>query len=106
MKIGVILETKEAEKAWNSLRFGIAALGKGNEVKLFLMGEGVEIESIKDDQFDVSDKLADFQDAGGVLLACGTCIMSRHLEDKTHCPISTMMDCVDMVTWADNTVTF
>lgn len=106
MKIGIVLETKEHEKAWNALRFAIAALGKDNEVKVFLMGEAVEIEEIEDEKYDVVNKLHDYQDAGGELLACGTCLKSRHLEDQTSCPISTMNDCVDMVMWSDKTVTF
>ncbi|WP_010624891.1 DsrE family protein [Companilactobacillus versmoldensis] len=106
MKIGIIIETKAAEKVWNALRFAIASLNKQNEVKIFLMGEAVEIDDIKDDQFDVANKRSDYEAAGGQILACGTCIKSRHLEDKTSCPISTMNDCVDMVTWADKTVTF
>lgn len=106
MKIGIVLETKEHEKAWNALRFAIAALNKDNELKIFLMGEGVEVPEIKDDQYDVDNKLAEFQNLGGELLACGTCIRARHMEDTTSCPISTMNDCVDMVTWSDKTVTF
>ncbi|MFD1472786.1 DsrE/DsrF/TusD sulfur relay family protein [Companilactobacillus mishanensis] len=106
MKIGIVLETKEHEKAWNALRFAITSLGKGHEVRIFLMGEGVEIEDIKDDKFDVTNKMHDFTENGGKLLACGTCIMSRHREDTTTCPISTMVDCVEMVEWADKTVTF
>ena len=43
---------------------------------------------------------------GGELLACGTCLKSRQLEDHTACPISTMFDCVEMVEWADKVVTF
>ncbi len=48
MKLGIIIETNESEKAWNGARFGTAGV----------------------------------------------------------CPISTMVDCVDMVEWADKVVTF
>ncbi|MFC6346059.1 DsrE family protein [Vagococcus carniphilus] len=106
MKIGIILETKEHEKAWNAIRFGVTALKLKHEVKLFLMGEAVEIESIVDETYDVMDQLNQFRDANGELLACGTCLISRKLDDTTSCPISTMVDCVELVTWADKTVTF
>lgn len=43
MKIGIIIETMEYEKAWNAIRFAVTAKKKGHEVKVFLMGEGVEI---------------------------------------------------------------
>lgn len=38
MKLGIILETKEPEKAWNAFRFANTALKKEHEVKMFLMG--------------------------------------------------------------------
>ena len=50
MKLGIILETKEPEKAWNALRFGVTASKQGHKVKFFLMGEAVEIESIKNEE--------------------------------------------------------
>jgi uncharacterized protein involved in oxidation of intracellular sulfur len=106
MKLGIIIETKEAEKVWNAFRFGVTALTKSHEVKIFLMGEAVEIESISTEKFDVATQMKKFEDAGGILLACGTCIKSRHLENETSCPISTMIDCVEMVEWADKTVSF
>jgi len=46
MRLGIIIETNEPEKAWNGVRFGNAALKQGHEVKIFLMSAGVEIESI------------------------------------------------------------
>lgn len=106
MKIGIILETKESEKAWNAFRFGVAAMKKKHEVKLFLMGEAVECESIKDLQYNVYDEMEKFRHLGGELLACGTCLISRQLDDRTSCPISTMVDCVEMVEWSDKMVTF
>ena len=44
MKIGIILETKEYEKAWNAFRFATTAKKEGHEVKVFLMGKAVECE--------------------------------------------------------------
>lgn len=34
MKFGIILETKELEKAWNAFRFAVTAKKKGYEVKV------------------------------------------------------------------------
>jgi sulfur relay (sulfurtransferase) complex TusBCD TusD component (DsrE family) len=106
MKVAIILETKEHEKAWNAFRFGVAALKKAHEVKFFLMGEAVEVESIENEQYDVPAEMKKLAEQGGELLACGTCLKSRQLEDHTACPISTMFDCVEMVEWADEVVTF
>lgn len=106
MKIGIILETKEYEKAWNAFRFGVTARKTGHEVKLFLMGEAVECEGLIHEKYNVDEQLKEFQAAGGELLACGTCLKSRQLADSTSCPVSTMADCVNVVVWADKMVTF
>ncbi len=107
MRIGIILETKEYEKAWNAFRFAITCIKLGLEVKVFLMGEAVECEGLTHEKYNVDAQLKNYVNAGGEILACGTCIKSRQLEDSMEvCPISTMVDCVNVVVWADKTVTF
>ncbi len=106
MKIGIVLETKEYEKAWNAFRFAITAKKQGHEVKVFLMGEAVECEGLTHEKYNVDEQLKMFIEIGGELLACGTCLKSRQLNEFDACPISTMVDCVNLVVWADKTVTF
>ncbi len=106
MKIGIIIETKEHEKAWNAFRFAVNAIKHSHEVKVFLMGEAVECEGLTHDKYNVDQQLRKFIEIGGELLACGTCLKSRQLDSATSCPISTMDDCLEMVLWADKTVTF
>jgi sulfur relay (sulfurtransferase) complex TusBCD TusD component (DsrE family) len=106
MKIGIILETKEYEKAWNAFRFAVIAHKEGHEVKVFLMGEAVECEGLVHEKFNVDAQLKKFAEVGGEILACGTCLISRQLDGSEVCPVSTMIDCVNMVVWADKTVTF
>jgi sulfur relay (sulfurtransferase) complex TusBCD TusD component (DsrE family) len=105
MKLGVIIETKEFEKAWNAFRFAVTAKKQGHEVKVFLMGEAVECEGLTHPKYNVDEQLRLFVEIGGELLACGTCLKSRQIEADL-CPISTMIDCVNLVVWADKTVTF
>ncbi len=106
MKIGIILETKEYEKAWNAFRFATTARKQNHEVKVFLMGEAVECEELAHKKFDVAGQLKTFLESGGEILACGTCLKSRKMEGSDACPISTMLDCLQMVEWADKTLTF
>lgn len=106
MKIGIIIETKEFEKAWNAFRFAVTAMKQGHEAKVFLMGEAVECEGLTHEKYNVDQQLRAFVNNGGELLACGTCLKSRQLDATESCPLSTMVDCVNMVTWADKTVTF
>ena len=106
MKLGIIIETKEFEKAWNAFRFAVTSKKKGHEVKVFLMGEAVECETLTHEKFNVAGQVREFNEVGGEILACGTCLKSRNMNGTNVCPISTMIDCVEMVEWADKTVTF
>lgn len=106
MKLGIILETKELEKAWNAFRFATTARKRDHEVKVFLMGEAVECECLTHEKYDVAGQLKTFIAAGGEILACGTCLKSRKMEGSEACPLSTMIDCVEVVEWADKMVTF
>jgi len=106
MKIGIILETKELEKAWNAFRFAVTAKKQGHETKVFLMGEAVECEGLTHEKYNVDEQLKNFVGLGGEILACGTCLKSRQLDSTEACPIATMTDCVNLVVWADKAVTF
>lgn len=105
-KIGIIVETKDAEKAWNAFRFAIAARNQGCEVKVFLMGEGVECETVNEKTFNVGEKMDEFVKAGGEIFACGTCLKSRQMNGTDICPMSNMKTCVEIVLWADKMLTF
>jgi len=106
MKFGIILETKEFEKSWNAFRFATASQKQGHDVKVFLMGEAVECETVTHEKYDVAGQLKVFCDCGGKVLACGTCLKTRQMKGTDSCPLSTMVDCVQMVEWADKVITF
>ena len=106
MKIGLMIETNEAEKAWNGLRFANTAIKQGHQVKIFLMSAGVEIERITHPKFNAKAQIDEFVKNNGIVLACGTCVKSRNQEQSETCPISTMNDCLQMVEWSDKVITF
>jgi hypothetical protein len=60
MKIGIIINTNEPETVWNAFRFGVTSLLMEHEVKVFLLGKGVESESIKDEKFNVQEQIGLF----------------------------------------------
>ena len=105
MKLGIIINTNNPETVWNALRLGNTALGARHKVTVFLMGSSVEIESIKDQTYDVSGTLANFLNASGKLLACGTCMKSRRQEGGI-CPVSTMAELVQLISDSDKVVSF
>ncbi len=54
MKVGIVVNSNDSETVWNAFRFGNFALAMGDEVKVFLIGKGVEVESLDTDKFKVT----------------------------------------------------
>ncbi|OGN94459.1 MAG: hypothetical protein A2Z75_06430 [Chloroflexi bacterium RBG_13_50_10] len=105
MKLGIILNSNDPETAWNALRLGSTAMASRHEVKVFLMGSGVEIEDIRSEKFNVAEALKHFIESKGELLACGTCLKIRQQESGV-CPVSTMSQLVQMIADSDKVVAF
>ncbi|HEX6067230.1 MAG TPA: DsrE family protein [Nitrososphaera sp.] len=105
MKIGIIISQTDPETVWNALRFANTAILEDHQIKVFLLGQGVEIENIKSDKFNVKDQLDKLNQLGGTMLACGTCIKSRNMQFEV-CPISTMKDMLKLVVESDRVLTF
>jgi uncharacterized protein involved in oxidation of intracellular sulfur len=105
MKLGIILNTDAPETVFNALRLANTALAAGHNVNIFLLGPGVEIESIENKKFDVSGVLSIFTKGGGNLFACGTCLKIRHQEGGA-CPVSTMSQLLEIITTSDKLITF
>jgi len=106
MRYLLVINTDETETVWNALRFGTAAMSRGHEVSMFLLGPAVEIESIGDERFDVHRLLLRFDELGGVALSCGTCLRLRQMDAGAVCPMSTMDDLVRLTEEADRVLTF
>jgi uncharacterized protein involved in oxidation of intracellular sulfur len=105
MKLGVIINTKDPETAWNALRLGNTALGAGHRVTIFLMGNGVEIENIGGETYNVAELIKDFTMRQGSLLGCGTCMRSRQREPGVILK-STMPELVQLIADSDKVVSF
>jgi sulfur relay (sulfurtransferase) complex TusBCD TusD component (DsrE family) len=105
MKIGLIISSTDPELVWNALRFSNTAILGGHQVKIFLLGAGVEIENIRSEKFNVQEQLEKFNELSGTMLACGTCIKSRQMQFAV-CPISTMKDMLRIVEESDKVLTF
>ena len=107
MKIGIILNTNDAETCWNCFRFGNEAISKNHSVKVFLLGKGVEVESVKDSKFPLLEgSIKKFIKNSGVILACGTCLKIRGKEESDICPISAMEDMLKLVEESDKIINF
>ena len=106
MKIGVVISTNDAETCWNALRFANFSLGQKDEVRIFLMGKGVEYQEVSIEKFNTIGQAEKFLQSGGKIYACGTCIKSRNQESSEMCPISTMKVLYEIIKESDKVVTF
>ncbi len=85
--------------------------GMGETPKLLFsrnahLAKGVEVETIDTEDFKVTEQMRSFYEAGGEILACGTCLKIRQSEGSEICPISTMKDLYELVRDSDKVVTF
>ncbi len=106
MKIGIVVYSNDSETVWNAFRFTNFALKAGDEVKVFLLGKGVECESLDTDKFKVTEQMQTLVDNGGEIFACGSCIKIRQSEGSEMCPLSTMKDLYEIIKECDKVVTF
>lgn len=106
MKIGIIISTNEAETCWNALRYANFCVGQKDEVKVFLMGKGVEYQKVSAAQFNTIEQAEKFLQSGGKIYACGTCIKARGQEGSDMCPVSSMKDMYEIVKESDKVLTF
>ena len=75
-------------------------------MKVFLLGKGVESESLDTSKFNVTEQMRSFVDKGGRIFACGTCLKIRHSEGSEMCPVSTLKDMYNMLKESDKIITF
>jgi sulfur relay (sulfurtransferase) complex TusBCD TusD component (DsrE family) len=69
----------DAELVWNALRFANTAILEGHNVKIFLLGAGVEIETITGGKFNVQEQLQKFNELSG------TCLLAANASNHVRC---------------------
>ena len=106
MKLGIVIYSNEPESVWNAFRLGVFSCMQGDTVSVFLLGMGVEAESLQSDKFDVLGQMRSFTGAGGSILACGTCLKIRQSAGSDICPISTMQDLHALICDSDKVLSF
>jgi uncharacterized protein involved in oxidation of intracellular sulfur len=106
MKIAMVISQTNPELVFNAFRLANFSRKEGDEVKVFLLAEGVELDGIRNPRFDVQEQAESFLRAGGEILACGTCLKLRNSDGSELCPLSTMKDLHALIREADRVVTF
>ena len=106
MKLGLILSSNDPETAFNALRLANFSATQGDEVVVFLLGKGVELDQIGTEKFDVRGQAESLLAAGGRIAASGTCLKLRAKEESEVCPLSTMRDLYELIAKSDRVVSF
>lgn len=106
MKFGIIINSNDPETVWNAFRFGLKPLTKGDEVRVFLTGRGVEAEQLDTEQFAVTQMMMDFMDLGGSVLCCGSCAEKIRGMTPRICAIGGMNDMYELIADSDKVLTF
>ena len=106
MKTGIVISSNDSETVWNAFRFGNLSLEKKEQVKVFLIGKGVDAESVSSEKFNITEQMQKFVTAKGEIFACGTCFKIRNSNGTELCPLSTMNDLYEIVKEADKVLTF
>ena len=105
MKLGIVITQTDAEKVFNILRLALYSLEQGDEVRIFLSGQGVEIDQISDEKFDIKEQTQKILDTGGEFFACGTCLKLRNSNSSEICPFSTLKDHYEIIHDSDRLIT-
>lgn len=105
MNLGIVINTNEAELAWNAYRLANFVLKEGDKVKVFLFGRGVESE-VEHPKYNVKEQVRTFLSNGGEVYACGTCMNARQMDSKDTCPLSSMSDLYKIIKESDKVLTF
>jgi len=107
MKLGIIISQANPETNWNVFRLANFAIKQGDEVTIFLLGEGVEYEAGHSERFNIQGQIAEFlKSENAHILACSTCLKSRNKETSNTCPMSSMKDLYELVQGSDKILTF
>ena len=90
--IGMVIYSNDTETVWNALRLANYSKNQGDTVSIFLLGKGVELDSmVKTDQ-DMKEQADKFLVNGGIILGCGTCLQSRKNDEPEVCKFSSLAD--------------
>ena len=106
MKLGLVIYSNYSDTVWNAFRFGNFALNHKDEVNVFLLGKGVEAESLDTDKFKVTEQMKSFVSNGGKIFACGSCLKIRHYEGSETCQLSAMKDLHTIIRESDKILPF
>lgn len=90
--IGMVIYSNDTETIWNALRLANHSKNQGDTVRIFLLGKGVELDSMVKTNNDLKEQADKFLENGGSILGCGTCMRSRNNKEPQVCTFSSLAD--------------
>lgn len=106
ISIGIVIYSDDSETIWNALRLANYSVSSGDTVYIFLLGKGVELDSMEQKNANIKEQTDMFLKSGGKILACGTCLQSRNNNSPKVCSVSTMSDLYEMIRKSKVVLTF
>lgn len=95
--IGIVLYSNDVETVFNALRFANYSQEWDNQVQIFLLGKGVELEGLVNTNEDIKKQVDTFVGQGGVIMGCQTCFQSRKKDGSQICKVACIQDLYDLV---------
>ncbi|MBO7637222.1 MAG: DsrE family protein [Paludibacteraceae bacterium] len=95
--IGIVLYSNDVETVYNAMRLAAYSQEWDNQVQIFLLGKGVELEKLMNENADIKQKVDEFIELGGVIMGCQTCFKSRQMDGTKICKVSCIQDLYDLV---------
>jgi hypothetical protein len=104
--VGIVIYSNDSETVWNALRLANYSKNQGDTVCVFLLGKGVEVEKLVNEDNDVKEQTNKLLENGGTILGCGTCLQSRNNNEPQVCKYSSMQDLYEMIRKSKVVLTF
>jgi len=95
--IGIVVSSNDVETVWNVFRLANYSKNQGDTVQVFLLGKGVELDSLVKKNSDLKEQTDQFLQNGGIILGCGTCLSRRNINEPQVCKFSLMADLYDLI---------
>jgi hypothetical protein len=104
--IGVVIYSNDNETVWNALRLANYSKNQGDTVSIFLLGKGVELDSMVKTDNNLKEQADKFLNNGGSILGCGTCLRSRNNKEPQVCKFSSLADLYQLIRKNKIVITF
>ena len=104
--IGIVIYSNDVETVWNALRFANYSVNAGDTVKIFLLGKGVELDTMVNQNPNIKEETENFLKNKGSIFGCGTCLQSRNNFTPHMCKMSSMSDLYEIIRKSKTVLTF